>query len=119
MNTSEFRSGQTIFTQGDPGDRLYLIVEGTVKVSLRGPAGRTSVRAIIGPTDIFGELAVFDPAPRACTATALSDVRALWLDRATVRALMTRQPAIAEQLLRADDPAVAGRRTSTCRTGFQ
>ncbi|WP_293042782.1 cyclic nucleotide-binding domain-containing protein [Mycobacterium sp.] len=100
MNTSEFRSGQTIFTQGDPGDRLYLIVEGTVKVSLRGPAGRTSVRAIIGPT-------------------ALSDVRALWLDRATVRALMTRQPAIAEQLLRADDPAVAGRRTSTCRTGFQ
>jgi len=100
MNTCEFRPGQTIFAQGDPGDRFYLIVDGAVQISLRGPTGRTSVRAIIGPTDIFGELAVFDPAPRACTATALTDVRALWLDRAILRAWMTRQPAIAEQLLR-------------------
>lgn len=101
MHTCEFRSGETIFAQGDPGDRLYVIVEGTVKIGLRDPAGRTSVRAIIGPTDIFGELAVFDPAPRACTATALTDVRALWSDRAGLRASMARDPALAEQLLRA------------------
>lgn len=83
MYTCEFRPGQTIFAQGDPGDRLYLIAEGTVTISLRDPAGRTGVRAILGPADIFGELAVFDPAPRACTATALTEVRALWLDRAS------------------------------------
>lgn len=62
MYTCEFRPGQTIFAQGDPGDRLYLIAEGTVTISLRDPAGRTGVRAILGPADIFGELAVFDPA---------------------------------------------------------
>ncbi|MEE3752110.1 Crp/Fnr family transcriptional regulator [Mycobacterium intracellulare] len=101
MYTSEFRPGQTIFAQGDPGDRLYVIVEGMVKISLRGPAGRTSVQAILGPTDIFGELAVFDPAPRACTATALTDVRAQWLDRAALRATVARRPALAEELLRA------------------
>ncbi|OBJ13302.1 Crp/Fnr family transcriptional regulator [Mycobacterium colombiense] len=101
VHTSEFDSGQTIFVQGDPGDRVYLIVEGTVKINFRGSGGRSSVRAIIGPTDIFGELAVFDPGPRACTATAITDVRAVWMDRATLRAWMAEQPAIAEQLLRA------------------
>lgn len=101
MYTSEFQPGQTIFAQGDPGDRLYVIAEGTVKISLRDPAGRTSVRGILGPSDIFGELAVFDPAPRACTATALTDVRARWLDRAALRASMAREPGLAEEVLRA------------------
>ncbi|BBY40339.1 Crp/Fnr family transcriptional regulator [Mycobacterium mantenii] len=100
VRTSEFKSGETIFSQGEPGDRVYLIVEGAVKISYRGPAGRCSLRAIIGPADIFGELAVFDPGPRACTATAITDVRAMSLDRAALRALMAQQPAIAEQLLR-------------------
>lgn len=72
-----------------------------MQIAARGPSGRSSVRAIIGPKDIFGELAVFDPGPRACTATAITDVRAMWMDRATLRAWMAEQPAIAEQLLRA------------------
>lgn len=99
VHTSEFCSGQTIFAQGDPGDRVYLIAEGMVKISFFGPGGRSSVRAIIGPADIFGELAVFDPGPRACTATAITDVRAMWMDRATLRAWMAEQPVVAEQLL--------------------
>jgi CRP/FNR family transcriptional regulator, cyclic AMP receptor protein len=101
LGSSEFPAGQTIFDQGDPGDRAYMIVIGKVKISLRDPAGRANVRAILGPTDIFGELAVFDPGPRTCTATAITDVRAMWLDRAGLRAWMTHRPAIAEQLLRA------------------
>jgi CRP-like cAMP-binding protein len=101
LRICEFDSGETIFTQGEPGDRVYLIAEGTVKISVCGAVGRSSVRAVIGPTDIFGELAVFDPGPRACTATAITDVRAMWWDRATLRAWMAQQPAIAEQLLRA------------------
>lgn len=101
FHTSEFSPGQTIFAQGDPGDRVYLIIEGKVKIGLRGPAGRTSVRAIIGAGDIFGELAVFDPGPRACTATAITDVRTMWLARATLRTWMAHHPAVAEQLLQA------------------
>src|ERR1700743_3293257 len=77
FHASEFHSGQTIFVQGDPGDRVYLITEGKVKISFRGPTGRTNVRAIIGAGDIFGELAVFDAGPRACTATAITEVRTM------------------------------------------
>jgi CRP/FNR family cyclic AMP-dependent transcriptional regulator len=99
LHPSEFGAGQTIFAEGDPGDRLYIITSGKVKISLRGPHGRAHLRAIMGPTDVFGELAVFDPGPRACTATAITDVRAVWLDRATLRAWMAHRPVIAEQLL--------------------
>lgn len=99
LQPSEFRSGQVIFNQGDPGDRVYFVVVGRVKLTLRGPADRTNLRAIMGPTDIFGELAVFDPGPRTCTATAINDVRTMWLDRATLRGWMAGQPPIAERLL--------------------
>jgi len=99
LYTDEFRSGETIFTQGDPGDRVHVIVSGTVKISLRGPGGRENLRAILGPTDAFGELAVFDPGPRSCTASAITDVRAVWLDRATLRTWIARWPVIGEQLL--------------------
>lgn len=99
LHPSEFAAGQEIFAEGDPGDRVYIIVAGKVKISLRGPGGRTNLRAIMGPTDIFGELAVFDPGPRTCTATAITDVRTVWLDRATLRTWMADRPVIAEQLL--------------------
>lgn len=101
LHTTEFAAGQIIFAQGDPGDRVYIIVTGKVKISLRGPGGRENLRAIMGPTDVFGELAVFDPGPRSCTATAITGVRAVWVDRATLRAWMARRPVIAEQLLHA------------------
>lgn len=99
LEAVEFAAGRTIFHEGEPGDRVFIIVAGKVKINLRGPAGRTNLRAIMGPTDVFGELAVFDPGPRTCTATAITDVRAVWLDRAKLRAWMAEWPAIAEQLL--------------------
>lgn len=94
-----FRAGQVIFAQGDPGERVFAIKFGIVVVSIPGAAGRENLLATFGPTDIFGELAVLDPAPRTCTARAITDVEAVWLDRATVRAWMVEQPHIAERLL--------------------
>lgn len=101
LHTTKFTAGQVIFSQGDPGDQVYIIVTGKVKISLRGPGGRENLRAIMGPTDVFGELAVFDPGPRSCTATAITDVSAVWVDRATLRAWIAHRPVIAEQLLQA------------------
>jgi CRP/FNR family cyclic AMP-dependent transcriptional regulator len=94
-----FVARQTIFTEGDPGDRVFIIGRGKVKISLRGPDSRVNLLAILGPSDIFGELAIFDPGPRTCTATAITDIEALWLDRATLRTWMTDRPVIAEWLL--------------------
>ncbi|MBV8347566.1 MAG: Crp/Fnr family transcriptional regulator [Mycolicibacterium sp.] len=99
VQLSEFRAGQTIFAEADPGDRVYIIGSGTVKIGRRGPYGQENLLAIMGPSDIFGELAVFDPGPRTCTATAITDVVAVAVDRATLRAWLAHRPVIAEQLL--------------------
>ena len=99
LHSCEFVAGQTIFAARDPGDRVYIIGSGKVKLSLKGPGGRDNLLAVLGPSDIFGELGVFDPGPRSCTAIAITDIQAVWLDRATLRTWMAHRPVIAEQLL--------------------
>lgn len=95
-----FPRAHTIFSEGDPGDHLYIITSGKVKVGHKLPDGRGSLIAIIGPTDIFGELAIFDPGPRTSTVTTLTEVRAAVMDRQAFRAWIAEHPEIAEQLLR-------------------
>jgi CRP/FNR family transcriptional regulator, cyclic AMP receptor protein len=99
LRPCEFVAGQMIFAEGDPGDRVFIIGWGKVKISVAGPGGGVNLLAILGPADVLGELAVFDPGPRTCTATAITDVEAGWLDRVTLRTWMADRPVIAESLL--------------------
>jgi CRP/FNR family cyclic AMP-dependent transcriptional regulator len=96
----EFPRGHTVFAQGQPGDRLYLITSGKVKVCRRWLDDREHVLAVLGPSEMFGELSVFDPGPRTSTATTLTEVRAVSMDRTALRGWITERPEIAEQLLR-------------------
>jgi CRP/FNR family transcriptional regulator, cyclic AMP receptor protein len=95
----DFPRGHTIFAEGDPGDRLYIIKSGKVKIGLRSPDGRDHLLAIMGPSDIFGELSVFDPGPRTSRATAVTKVRAASLDRDALRTWIAAHPEISERLL--------------------
>jgi CRP/FNR family transcriptional regulator, cyclic AMP receptor protein len=94
-----FPRGHIVFREGDAGDRLYIITEGKVKVGHRTPH-REGLIAILGPADMFGELALFDPGPRTSTVTALTAVEAVTMTRRALRSWITEHPEIAEQLLR-------------------
>jgi CRP-like cAMP-binding protein len=96
----DFPSGHHVFAQGEPGDRLYIIVSGTVKIGNRTPDGQENLLAIMGPSDMFGEMSLFDPGPRTSSATTVTAVRAVSLDRLALRAWIANRPEIAEQLLR-------------------
>ena len=96
----EFARGQEIFAEGQPGDRLYIILSGKVKIGRKAPDGRENLLAVHGPSDMFGELSIFDPGPRTSTVTAVTDVRAVSLDRPALRDWIAKRPEIAEQLLR-------------------
>jgi CRP-like cAMP-binding protein len=100
LQSVDFARRQIVFAEGEPADRLYIIISGKVKISHRRPDGREHLLAIMGPPDIFGELAVFDPGPRTASATTLTEVRAVSLDRDTLRGWMADRPEVAEQLLR-------------------
>lgn len=95
-----FSRRQTIFVEGQVGDCLYIIAEGKVKIACKGPDGRQTLVALLGPSDMLGELSVFDPAPRSSTAVALTRVRAAVMDGDTLRAWVGERPEIAHQLLR-------------------
>jgi CRP-like cAMP-binding protein len=95
-----FPSGHRVFAEGEPGDRLYIIVSGKVKIGCSSPDGREGLLTILGPSDMFGELSVFDPGPRTSSATTMTDVRVVSMDREAVHAWIADRPGIAEQLLR-------------------
>ena len=80
--------------------RLYIIVSGKVKLGRRSPDGRENLLTIMGPSDMFGELSIFDPGPRTSTATTVTEVRAVSMDREALKAWIDQRPEIAEQLLR-------------------
>ncbi len=96
----DFPGGHHVFAQGEPGDRLYIIVSGKVKIGNRTPDGQENLLAIMGPSDMFGEMSLFDPGPRTSSATTITAVRAVSLDRLALRAWIANRPEIAEQLLR-------------------
>jgi CRP/FNR family transcriptional regulator, cyclic AMP receptor protein len=93
-------AGQTIFTEGDDGDRLYLIERGRVRVGRHDEPDRDCLFSVLGPGDVFGEESVFDPGPCSCRAVALTDVVVLCIERAALVPLLASHPEMAQRLLR-------------------
>ena len=80
LRLRRYRRGETIFHQGDPGDSLYIIESGSVKIVLPDPEGAEgAIIATLGRGAFFGELALLDGAPHSATAVASDPVAALIL----------------------------------------
>jgi len=92
--------GSTVFAEGEPGDSLFIILDGKVKIVRRAPDGRENVLSVMGPSDQFGELSIFDPGPRTATATALTDVSLAKMSQQALLPWIDAHPEIGVQLLR-------------------
>jgi CRP/FNR family cyclic AMP-dependent transcriptional regulator len=92
--------GTTLFHEGDPGESLFIVLSGKVKLGRRSSDGRENLVAIMGPADQFGELSLFDPGPRTATATVVTDARVARLPKAALQKWVQDRPQIAMQLLR-------------------
>jgi CRP/FNR family transcriptional regulator, cyclic AMP receptor protein len=95
------RRGEIFFEQGEPGDRMFVIMQGKVTLSHRAEDGRETLLGVLGPGDMFGELSVFDSGIRTAGAVALTDARVLSLTRDQLRSWMMSRPEVAEKLLQA------------------
>jgi CRP-like cAMP-binding protein len=93
--------GDALFHEGDPGDALYVVVEGKIKLGRSSGDGRENLTAVLGPGDMFGELSLFDPGPRTSTATALTSTRLLALGHTELQPWLSTRPEVARALLRA------------------
>lgn len=92
--------GQVIFHEGEPGDSLYIVLAGKIKLGRKSADGRENLVAVMGPSDQFGELSLFDPGPRTATAQAVTDVRLARMPKQALRSWIANRPEISEQLLR-------------------
>lgn len=101
MSRVDLPRGQALFHEGEPGDRLYVIAEGKLKLGRRSADGRENLLSILGPGEMFGELSLFDPGPRTASATAVADARLLELAHDELIAWLERYPAVAKHLLEA------------------
>jgi CRP/FNR family transcriptional regulator, cyclic AMP receptor protein len=99
MRSRRFRRGEVIFHLGDPGDALFVIVSGDVKISLPSETGDEAILTTLGPGDVFGELALLDGAPRSASATAISATETVVLPRDRFRELIANEAGVRDALL--------------------
>ncbi|KIH99016.1 Crp/Fnr family transcriptional regulator [Streptomonospora alba] len=93
--------GQTLFSEGDEGDRLYVILSGKVKLTRAAVDGRENLLSVLGPSEMFGELSLFDPRPRTASAIAVTDAVLAGLGHDDLRPFIAQQPQVSLQLLKA------------------
>jgi CRP/FNR family transcriptional regulator, cyclic AMP receptor protein len=93
-----FRRGQVVFTRGDPGDTVIVVVSGRVKVVVRSPDGGALTLAIIGPGGVFGEVGVADGGPRSSDAETLDECQLLLVPREAIQEICARVPSAAQAL---------------------
>ncbi|MDH5804596.1 MAG: Crp/Fnr family transcriptional regulator [Gemmatimonadota bacterium] len=90
-----------ILFEEDPGDALYVVMDGQVKVVLIGEDGREVILSTPGPGDFFGEMSLIDDQPRSAHVIAMEDSHLLVLRREDFRKCLMEMPGIAMGLLRA------------------
>ena len=91
--------GDSLFHEGDPGDRLYVVTEGKIKLGRTSSDGRENLLAILGPGQMFGELSLFDPGPRSATVTAVTDSTFSSLSHEELLRWLDGRPGVARGLL--------------------
>ena len=94
FTTRRIPEGKTIFIENMPGESLYLISKGTVKISRMLAEGDEQVLIILGPDDVFGEMAVLDGGKRSATARIAEDSVLYGLTRDDFEALAKKNPAL-------------------------
>jgi CRP-like cAMP-binding protein len=86
--------GEVLFREGEPGDRLFVVLDGSLKVT-KGDVELATLSA----HDHFGELSVLDARPRSASVTALEPSLLLYIQRDELRTLLDRNHSLANKLL--------------------
>jgi CRP-like cAMP-binding protein len=91
--------GETLFLKGDPGDALYGVRRGQIVIATTTRAGRQLTLNILGPGDLFGEIALLDGHPRSADAVASGPSELFVIRRADFQDLLTRSPGITTTII--------------------
>jgi len=85
----------TIFREGEPGDAMYVVVEGHVKIMLSSGGGEETTVAVLGPGQCFGDQSLLDGGPRSASAVTADPTKTLMVTREIVADWLAERPAAA------------------------
>jgi CRP-like cAMP-binding protein len=95
----KFQGAETVFKEGEPGNRLYIIVEGEVRISRNIPGSGEEALAVLKKGSVFGEMAILDRSERSTDAIANADTLLLTISRSDFELLMDFNRDIAYKVL--------------------
>lgn len=95
QQTELFGSGKTIFEEGEPGEKMYIVRQGIVQLSVSGKPIVT-----VGTGGIFGEMALIDRKPRSATAKAKTDCELIPINHSRFFSLVQQNPAFAIEVMK-------------------
>ncbi len=93
-----FTPGETIITEGEPGDSLWVVAAGSLRVRVRNPFSGSAPVRTLSRGDHFGEISLLTGQPRTATVVAVTASRLLELDAVRLESLARRHPQIATTL---------------------
>lgn len=100
LGRTKFPAGATIMTATQPGEAAYIVMDGTLKVSVLQESGQELILAIVGVGEVIGELSLADRGGRSADVGALEPTTLLWIDRSTFDQLRRDIPAVTENLIK-------------------
>lgn len=95
----DFRKGDVLFRDGDPGKDMFVVKEGRVTVS-KSAGGVEKILSTLGPGEFFGEMAILNNRPRSATAACSEDSRLLIIDAKTFEAMIRGNAEIAVRMIK-------------------
>lgn len=101
LEEQNYADGQTVFAEGDPGDSMYFLVRGRIRIEKRArtTGGLTKTLTVLQEGDYFGEMALFDHKPRSAAAVAAGNARILRLSQAAFDEIQQKSGAVVLSVL--------------------
>jgi len=94
-----FEAGRNLMTVEQPGEAVYIILHGTVKIHVE-QSERDVILSILGAGDLLGEMSLIDSVGRSASAVTLEDSLMLWMDKVTFYYILDNFPAVARNLVK-------------------
>ena len=118
LTSKNIPEGNVVFLENMPGESLYLIKKGAVKISRMLISGREKTVVVLGADDIFGELAIFDEGSRSVSAFVAEDAELLCFHKTDFEKLCEQHPALALKISR-NMISLFSRRVRDCQSDYQ
>jgi CRP-like cAMP-binding protein len=97
--TRSLAVGETLFLKGEPGDALYAVRRGQIRIATGTNDGRRLTLNLLGPGDVFGEVALLDGQPRTADAVAVQSTDLFMVHRRDFLALLESRPQVAVRII--------------------